>query len=111
MSTPTDTPQLPQISDALRNQLYTELAAINNHLAMYGDKSVYALQPDPNRAEKPSILVNRRKTAPSYCLWFCNLHNDMELVAPASHPADLLYRLCEIKATLYRHYPAPKEPK
>lgn len=98
-----------QTTGALTDQLYRELDAINSHLSAHGDGSAYILQKNPHNAVKPSIFVTRRKQSPAYSIWFMYPDSKPECICPDSHPVDILYRLCEIKTTLYRHFPRTEE--
>lgn len=88
-------------------QVQLEIDYINNYLQKHGDKSLYYATPLENTVQ-PTILLPKGRTAKAMRFVFVSSTLKPTVLCEAIHPADLLYRLCEIKASLERHFP-PKE--
>lgn len=86
-------------------QIQREVDAINDHLEHYGDKSSYHAVRIPNEPVQPTILLPKSRTMAPYTLVWVSPTLEATTLSPSIHPADLLYRLAEIKHTVYRHFP------
>lgn len=85
-------------------QVQMEINHINDYLQANGDKSMYYALPLENTV-KPTILLPKGSVTKAMRFIFVSSDLKATVICDAIHPADLLYRLCEIKAVLERHLP------
>lgn len=89
-------------SPNIKTQVNRELEALNDFLERCGDKSVYYAVPLAETAQ-PTILLPKGQTMSAYAFVMVDKHLRPHNLCTAIHPADLLYRLTEIRHALERH--------
>ena len=94
-------------SPNIRTQVQKEVEAVNDYLEQCGSKCLYYAVPLPDTVQ-PTILLPKGAVMTAYSLVMVDEALKPHSICPTIHPADLLYRLVEIKHTLHRHL-VPKD--
>lgn len=86
----------------VKAQMLRELEALNDLLEKRGYKSLYYAVPLPSTTQ-PTILLPKGQSMGAYAFVMVDEHLKPHNLCPSIHPADLLYRLTEIRHALERH--------
>lgn len=89
-------------SPNIKKQVQKEIEALNDYLELCGSKALYYAVPLPDTVQ-PTILLPKGSVMQAYSLVMVDDDLKPHNICPSIHPADLLYRLCEIRHTLHRH--------
>lgn len=89
-------------SPNIKTQVKKELDALNEFLEKRGDKTVYYAVPITDKVQ-PTVLLPKGRVMSAYAFVMIDKNLVPHNLCPAIHPADLLYRLTEIRHTLERH--------
>lgn len=91
-------------SPNIKTLVKKELDALNEFLEKCGDETVYYAVPITDKVQ-PTVLLPKGRVMSGYAFVMVDKDLTPHNLCPAIHPADLLYRLTEIRHTLERHLP------